>query len=190
MNVTSRILALAVLLSTLGCATPQWAYEARLDDASGLTIATLAEPITLARAAPRISQAARDYVYLGPVQVNRMGAREHYLWLGVASTVDRTPLGEQPLLPTHIVFVADGLPMPLTLEEWDSTLTGSTPYSVANTPYRSLGSRVTQQQLAVLANAKQVRVYLQSSDMPSARYHRWTGQFSDWSKSSEVVAAN
>ena len=39
--------------------------------------------------APRFSHAARDYLYLAPVEANEAGKRKHYLWVGLGTTVDR-----------------------------------------------------------------------------------------------------
>lgn len=63
-----------------------------LDPLTGVTITALAQPLILAHAEPRISNSLRDYLYVGPVEVNRMGKRSYYLWISPFSTLDRPPL--------------------------------------------------------------------------------------------------
>ena len=75
--------------------------------------------ITLARPAPRFSETARDYLYLAPVEVNEQGTRRHYIWLGLATTVDHAWLWAEPGVPETLVLVFDGLPVALPLSAWD-----------------------------------------------------------------------
>lgn len=63
-----------------------------LDPLTGVTITALAQPLILAHAEPRISNTLRDYLYVGPVEVNEMGKRTYYLWIGPFSTLDRPPI--------------------------------------------------------------------------------------------------
>ena len=184
-----KALLTATLMLASGCASQAWDYETRLDPASGLTIGKLPRPITMAKATPQFSQAARDYLYLGPVQVNRMGAKEHHLWLGFATTVDRMPFGDTPPRPTRLVVVADDLAMDLVLQEWDPARNGEVPYEVANTPYLSLASRVTPEQLTVIGRAEQVRVYVVTADSQAVEYERWNGFFDRWLHSSIAAFA-
>ncbi len=61
----------------------------QLDEQSGATIVRGPAVLVYARTEPRYSRSARDYVYLGPVETNRQGVREYFLWVGVATTIDR-----------------------------------------------------------------------------------------------------
>ena len=81
-----RVLVLLALLA--GCAGVNQTLPPRIDDVTGETIVTLRKPVVLARQVPHLSTKARDYVYLGPVEIDRMGAQEFFLWVGMASTVD------------------------------------------------------------------------------------------------------
>jgi hypothetical protein len=63
-----------------------------LDPLTGVTITSLPEPLIMAHAEPRISNSLRDYLYVGPVEVNRMGKRSYYLWIDTFSTLDRPPI--------------------------------------------------------------------------------------------------
>jgi hypothetical protein len=88
---TAARTALVVLVaSAVGCAAG-CAAESPLTsalDSKGRTEVRATTVIALARPAPRFSEAARDYLYLAPVEVNEMGLRRHYLWLGLATTID------------------------------------------------------------------------------------------------------
>ena len=63
-----------------------------LDPLTGVTVTALAQPLILAHAEPGLSNSLRDYLYVGPVEVNQMGKRSYYLWISPFSTLDRPPI--------------------------------------------------------------------------------------------------
>ena len=88
------MLALATLLLSACVNSSRQSENSReyLDPLTGVTITALAQPLILAHAEPRISSSLRDYLYVGPVEVNRMGKRSYYLWISPFSTLDRPPI--------------------------------------------------------------------------------------------------
>jgi len=54
--------------------------------------------------------------------------------------------------------------------------------------YHSLQARVAADQLSLLASARTVRVYLQSEQVPPARYRRWSGSLQDCGQNAGVMA--
>ena len=172
-------LLFAVSLAAAGCASRQPAVDASLDRNTGWTVATTRAPALLARGAPRIAHGARDYVYLGPVQVNRMGLHELYLWVGLVSTIDRAPLGEQALAPEALTVVVDGVPMPLQLRPWSEDLPAS-PYQTPTPPYQILGARLSRDQVDRIANAQQVEVFVAAGNRQAVRYRVWRGDWPRW----------
>ena len=83
MNQRRMAFFVAVVVLAVSACTAQEPLATRLDT-SGLTVVTVDEPVVLARPVRQLTVAARDYAYIGPVQINRMGNRDHYLWVGTA----------------------------------------------------------------------------------------------------------
>ena len=143
--------------------------------------------VTWARATPRFSAAARDYAYIAPIERNEMGARRHYLWLGLATTVDRAWNWAAPTAAVTLVLVLDGQPIALPLSPWDadvSTLPQNTPAPV----YQTQRASVTLDQLERLANAQSIEIELVAADGTASSYALWDGAWSDWQAFIAAVA--
>jgi hypothetical protein len=174
MTVTRNALLLLVAL-TAGCAA-----EAPLEstlDSRGRTEVRATSVVTLARAAPRFSDAARDYLYLAPVEINEMGTRRHYLWLGIASTVDRRWLWAERSEPATLVLVFDGLPVALPLSSWD---TAPPPFAPPTQPHDVRRAPVTLDQLERLATAASIEVRVLTTDGAPESFELWRGRWDDW----------
>ena len=178
-NHATRGAGLVLLLSLFwllaGCASLP-PVESGLDT-KGRTESRATALVTLARPAPRFSEAARDYLYLAPVEINETGTRRHYLWLGLATTVDRAWASAQVSTPATLVIVFDGLPVAMPLSSWDSA-----PPSFA-TPaptYEVRRAQVTLDQLERLATAASIEVELVTADGVRANFVPWRGTWSDW----------
>jgi hypothetical protein len=91
-----RRLVFVCLLATLsGCGLPVKETQTAglrqyLDDGSGLTVTSLAEPLVFAREQPMLAVHARDYVSLAPLELNNAGKRRYLIWLSGWSTIDHT----------------------------------------------------------------------------------------------------
>jgi hypothetical protein len=168
-------LAFAVLLATAGCGSGGGALE-RLDERSGITLVSGSAPLVFARTEPRYSRSARDYVYLGPVETNRQGVREYYLWVGVATTLDRGFLAPNVSAPGVLYVDVGGEPMELPLEPWTElvpTRLGAPVYATAVPVHEELAARVTLQQLALIDAERPQAVSVAAADGALRRYVRW-----------------
>lgn len=176
---TSKIFAAIILaLGLTACASKQ-VLQSRLDEATGLTIVTLPEPLVLARPT-RYSAAARDYAYLGPVEINRMGEHEHFLWIGLASTLDRDRIAEAPPEASTLALVIDGLPMLLPLSEWNPDL--EVPPYAGNAPvYLTLAARASADQIRRVAAADSISVNIVTKSGKTLSYKVWSGERPTWS---------
>ena len=147
----------AALLFLAGCqATGAASANERLDQSTGLTLTTANEVMVFARTEPRYSRSARDYIYLGPVETNRQGLREHFLWVGIATTLDRGYLAPPIDLPESLQVMVQGEPMVFDLLPWTQTVPGLAPakvYPTSVTLQGQLGARATRDQLQLLAVA-------------------------------------
>jgi len=176
-----RLLLSAVgagLLVLAGCASRQ-PLRSQLDE-TGRTWVSMEVPVALARPAPRFSHAARDYLYLAPVEANNAGKRQHYLWVGLGTTVDRRwPWAAPPDVET-LVIVLDGTPLTLPLEPWGAQR-GETLYKPPAPTYAVRRASVSLDELARIAAATSVEAQVVTSDGAALTYDLWSGAWSGWS---------
>lgn len=182
------LIAIAHALLLTACATTSDPLESHLDMSSGLTVANLQQVIVLAHPVPRRTTAARDYAYLGPVEINRMGQREHYLWVGMASTLDRRFFSEERPTPTMLQLLIDGRPMTLPLTAWDDAM-AAPPYTVSAPVQAHLRARVSLDQLRRIAKAASVEVHIVARPTASDRYELWGGRWSELAAFATAVSA-
>jgi hypothetical protein len=151
----------------------------QLDEQSGATIVRGPAVLVYARTEPRYSRSARDYVYLGPVETNRQGVREYFLWVGVATTIDRGFIAPEAQEPRTLYVEVRGEPIELPLKPWHELVpTGfNKPMYSTTVPVRGeLAARVTLQQLALIGGASPDAVSLATGDSSAPRtFVRWDG---------------
>lgn len=176
-----RIGFLSVILLALisACAT-EAPYASRLDS-SGLTVSTLSEAIILARPVRTLAAGARDYAYIGPVEINRMGHRDYFLWIGLASTVDRELAGLVPANPVALILIVDEKPMILPLSAWDTRLDVS-PYVGTAPVYAKLSAQTSLDQIHRIAAAQSVELLIVADTDFIAQYQTWEGAWTSWSE--------
>ncbi|MFW2405545.1 MAG: hypothetical protein ACN4GT_12320 [Gammaproteobacteria bacterium] len=182
----NAFVAPATALLLTACATTSDPLESNLDKRSGLTVANLQQVIVLAHPVPGRTTAARDYAYLGPIEINRMGQREHYLWVGMASTLDRKFFSDGRPTPTTLQLLLDGSPMTLPLTAWDDDMT-TAPYTVSAPVQAQLRARVSLDQLEHIAKADSVEVRFVARPTASDRYELWGGDWSELATFAEAV---
>ena len=173
------VLLLTAITGLAGCVTHEASVRSRLDS-SGFTVATMGDPIVLSRPTPQLAASARDYAYVGPVEINHMGEREHYLWVGLASTVDRQFESVSPDTVDTLVLLVDGQPMMLPLDDWVTSL-DQLPYDTIAPLYATLAARASLDQIQRIASAESVEVHVVTNDGSAANYRMWQGDFPSWS---------
>jgi hypothetical protein len=179
-----RLLDLAgVALSLIACSSIE-PIGTTLDTSTGLTWSSLRTPVTMARRAPEISTAARDYLYMGPVEMNERGARRAYLWLGVATTLDGKlrSLGEAGT-PQRMLLEADELAFELPVAAWQ----GAAPYDAAAPVAQALRARISLDQIVHVAQAERVRATLVMADGSTTAFDYWGGSWQSWLRFSAAV---
>jgi hypothetical protein len=169
-----RVLPVLLASLSLGCATAP-PLESALD-AKGITEIRSTAVVTLARAQPRFSEAARDYLYLVPVEQNEQGRRRYYLWLGLATTVDRAWVFADAKEAETLVLVFDGLPVALPLSSWDKPPDVATPAPI----YAVRRAQVTLDELERLTTAESIEVQITLADGARAPFSIWRGEWTDW----------
>jgi hypothetical protein len=157
----------------------------QLDERAGMTIVRAAEPLVFARTDPRYSRSARDYLYIAPIETNRQGVKEYYLWVGVASTIDRSFVAATAETPTVFYVTVGGEPMEFPLRPFAEVVrrtTVSPVYATAVPLQIELGARVTLQQLELLDAAGLDAIGVAADDTPLRTYTRWerAARFTDF----------
>jgi hypothetical protein len=178
----ARIASIATLVALAGCAGQPRVVRERLDEPSGTTVLAGAEPMVFARTQPQYSGSGRDYLYLGPVETNRQGVREYYVWVGVATTLDRGYLVPLVSEPERVFIDVAGEPMELALRPWRDREPSLRDARVYGTPVRlfaELAARVTLDQLQKLASEPLQAVRVVDRDGATRAYYRWH-EGSDW----------
>ena len=161
-----------------GCAT-QTSSTSRLDS-SGLTVVTLADAIVFVRPVRTLAAGARDYAYIRPIEINRMGIRQYYLWIALASTVDRDLAGLVPMDAVAIALVVDENPMVLPLRKWDTTL-DIPPYDSTAPVYATLAAHTSLDQIHRIASANEVELHFIIDTGNATHYQQWQGAWSSLS---------
>jgi hypothetical protein len=176
------VVLLGVVIFLTACAGTKSAVRTNeyLDETTGITVTVLQEPAIFFHASPRLAANVRDYLYVGPVEMNRMGKLSHYLWLAEWSTIDRAPdqnPQNRPIVPLeHVSLLLDGSPMELQdpLEQGNSLGVPLQPYSMPVETMRSVYMRVSRDQLSRIAAANKVMVVVVASGQ-ARTYKLWNG---------------
>lgn len=174
---TGRLLAFLATLVLGGCASSTSLVVERLDPRTGVTVLSATEPLVLYRDNSAYAAHARDFVYLGPVEVNNMGAHSYYLWFGIWGTIrdDQRLLRQRDGFESVVLFV-DGEPLSLELEGWtlDSIGVSEPAYVKPVAGAADAYYRVTVDQVRLIANARDIE--LRTTDSGGARYRPWDQQ--------------
>ena len=159
------------LLVACSHTTPQ--VEETLDSATGVTVMRATPPVIFFRDTSHRAANARDFVYLGPIEVNRMGRFDYFIWLGIWSTLDDIYAESPSAGFESITLFADGEPMTLDATGWTLDAIGASepiyvaPVSSATDVYY----RVTMDQIRVLVQARDLEIVTTSAR--PRRYLPW-----------------
>jgi hypothetical protein len=167
---------LVLLLLSVGCATNEPALVATLDENTGVTVTTSHTPMLFSRETPGYGARARNYVNLGVIEVNRIGAYEYYLWLGIWSTDQVASLEERRDGFESIVIFADGEPLSLDLIGWTPDAIGTSEPAYLKPVAQSVDAYypVTLDQIRMIAGAADVR--LRATGILPKEFQPWNEQ--------------
>ncbi len=179
-------LILVTLLGS-GCVSTSVLVEERLDMGTGVTVTHATAPIVLYHDNSSYAAHARDYVYLGPVEINRMGDYSYYLWLGIWSTISDAERSFQRDGFESVTLYVDGEPLQLELVGWTLESIGvSEPVYIK--PVASAADayyRVTIDQIRLIANAREIELH--AGTAPVRVYLMWDRQGSAHASMREFV---
>ncbi len=188
MNFRTKLAALVIMaLPAAGCVSTSVLVEEKLDMGTGVTVTHATAPIVLYRDNSAYAAHARDYVYLGPVEINQMGEYSYFLWLGIWSTVSDADRSYERDGFESITLFADGEPLQLELVGWTLESIGvSEPVYVK--PVASAADayyRVTIDQIRLIANAREIELH--AGTAPVRVYLMWDRQGSAHASMREFV---
>ena len=164
------------LLTVAACGNQQGVIDNKLDPATAVTITYSRTPMVFYRDDSGKAAFARNYLHLGPLEVNRMGSFRYYLWLGIWNNMQDAEPGEARDGFESIVIFADGEPLALELSGWTPAAIGATepvyvrPVASAADAYYE----VTVDHLRLIAASHDVRIQATGSDTRS--YELWDEQ--------------
>ena len=172
---------MAVMVCALlagGCGATNPVLPARFDSVTGDMIVTYRDALVFARPVPHLSAAARDYLYVGPVEVSRNGVQRYFLWIGVASTIDRELARERnPHLRTMRLEL-DGETLDLPLIAWDDQ--SDAPYRVPAPVHAALRTSIDFADLGRISSAGIGRITLYAGSGEPYEYTHWRGRWPQW----------
>ena len=177
MSLPTKLTAFMILaFPASGCVSTSTLIEERLDMGTGVTVTHATAPIVLYHDNSAYAAHARDFVYLGPVEINRMGSYSYFLWLGIWSTISDAERSWQRDGFESITVYADGEPLQLELVGWTLESIGvSEPVYIK--PVASAADayyRVTIDQIRLIANAREIELHAGAS--PTRVYLMWDRQ--------------
>jgi len=183
----ARILLLVLAVSAC---TPTPLVTDGLDAVTGVTVTQSTEPFILYRDESFRRGDDRDLVYIGPLQVNRMGDYKTFLWLGILS-LER--YGEMKMNTedfADIEILADNTVLNLEVTGWTPAAIGMSEQVYKQVPEwaESAYYEVSVEQLHTLALANEIRLRTTAEIAPS--YEPWSNQTQALSALREFVVFN
>jgi len=148
----------ALVLS--GCATNAYPVSEKLDPLTGVTVTYSNTSLIVYRDSPSRAANARNYVDIGPIEVNKSGSYKYYLWLGIWNTLQTGGLEELRDGFESIVLIADGEPLLFDVAGWTPAAieTSEPVYPKAFAASLDAYYRVTADQIRVIAEARDLQL--------------------------------
>jgi hypothetical protein len=152
---------MALLLALAACAsTAELAPVQRLDEHTGITVATLPAPLEFVQSGLATPGQHASFAYLGPIEWDSMGQLSYALWLHVAPGNDRQIVGLTTTAELRLTL-DDG---PMTLALVSAPLFGHPPYEPVASWGQTAYFAVSLEQLKRLARSAKCSLQLRGTD--------------------------
>lgn len=164
----------AVIIS--GCASQSPIIREKLDPLTGVTVTFSNTPLIMYRDDSGRAAFARNYIHMAPIQVNRSGSYQYYLWLGAWNTMQSAGVAEHQDNLESIVLFVDGEPMSLDLVGWTPEAIGTTEPVYLKPVASSVDAyyRVTADQIRLIAESTDLT--LRTSGVNAREFNPWDNQ--------------
>ena len=105
-----------------------------LDEQTGVTVTQVSEPLVFYREDWRVAANQRNYIYVAPLEIDRMGHRSYWLWFGVWTMIDYVGAQPEEVPPDHarVILLLDGEPM-----ELEGVVTSPRQLGLVREPYQT-----------------------------------------------------
>ena len=167
-----RASTLSLMILLVGCASSPLTEEF-LDPETSVTVSYTHTPIVLFIDRSGRAAFARDYLNIGPIQINQQGRQRHFLWAGIWTTLEANAIDDRADGFELLTIYADGEPILLDVAGWTPTAVGAT-RSIYTKPVSSAVDayyEVTIDQIRMIATANNLRI--QTSGEPGVSYELW-----------------
>jgi len=168
--------SIALLAFLSACAATSGRIHEFLDEQTGATITSSGSPFVLYRDNPSRAAYARNFLHLGPIEVNRAGTYEYFLWVGMWNTMDTSDsIGQRESFDSIVIFV-DGEALPLEVAgRTPDTIGASRPVYIK--PVASTADAyyaVTVDQIRLISRSSELRI--RNSGTSPREYRLWDTQ--------------
>ncbi len=156
----STAVCLLAILTIVACSSAAPLTRNKLDPLTGVTVTYSSTPMIMYREDPARAAFARNYAHVGPIQVNRSGDYQYFLWIGIWNNMQAADSTQHRDDLDSIIVFADGEPLSLEISGWTPDSIG-TSEPVYLKPVASAGDayyRVTADQIRLIAEAKDFRL--------------------------------
>jgi len=170
------IFILIVAAVASGCGASPETVPDQFDEETAVTLTSSRPPLILVRDNSATAAYAKDFVYVGPVGVNRMGYYRYYLWFGIWSAIPGELQGAQRDGFDSVTIFADGEPLQLELAGWTPSAIGASRNAYVK-PVASAADayyEVTIDQIRLIAQSRDVRIV--TTGMHGGSYELWDDQ--------------
>jgi hypothetical protein len=168
-----NVIAMIIAVIIAACASNPPIVREKLDPLTGVTVTFSNTPLIMFRDDSGRAAFARNYIHMGPIQVNRSGSYRYYLWLGAWNTMQSVgPTEHQDSLESIVLFV-DGEPMSLDLAGW-------TPEAIGTSEPVYLKPVASSVDAYYRVTADQIRLIAQSTDLTLRTSGANSREFSPW----------
>ncbi len=175
----NRVVGIGTIVLILSaCAADPPTVSEKLDWQTGVTVSYVTTPLVLYRETPAQAAYAKDYAHVGPIQVNRSGTYQYFLWVGSWATMQRTDILEHRDGFESIVIFADGEPLVLELSGWTPDAIGTSESTYLKPVASSTDAyyQVTVDQIRLISEARDIR--LRTSGSYPKEFELWDEQTS------------
>ncbi|MCH9695292.1 MAG: hypothetical protein K0U72_12350 [Gammaproteobacteria bacterium] len=164
-----------LLVFIAGCATSS-TLGVKLDPRTSATLTFSPTPMILYRDVPGHAAYARNFVSLGPIQTNRSGNYQYFIWLGIWNTHHRLYETDARDGFDSIILLVDGEPLVLDAAGWTPETIGASEPVYVRQVASALDAyyQVTIDQIRLLADAEEVS--LKTTGFSSHSFELWDRQ--------------
>lgn len=171
-----RRLGYILVIACSACSVGSALTTSFLDPQTAVTVTTSKTPLILYRENPSVAAYARNFIHLGPIEVNQSGSYRYFLWLGIWNTMETPLVTEQRDGFEAITIFADGEPLFFEIAGWTSGAIGTSapaylkPVASAADAYYM----VSIDQIRLIATANDIR--LRTAGPSPREYRLWDDQ--------------